>query len=368
MQNSKTIVTRRYEELCGGLEQLMNEFLTFHRRGRRVNHRFIYGALSSKPWSQEIWKNMKKAKANLLDPAALHKWSVYPDLSGCSLITWYGNKADFNEFKRLAATGGDLLNELRSLDELPHGAKLLQRYPKGGTEIKSSYMYWLRYVHDTGISCPTTKLQVDLGNWAKSSDENQGPVDQISEVLTTINGNTFPAHPFVESLRYDVFKSSAEAIRIWLNPDAQEIVQLDRWDDDLPIVLPFHIQNHVQSVSCHEQSAPEPVPEMQPRWDQIARELYVGDLLIKQFCKAAKHQELVIHAFENQGWPKRIVKPLPEIKGKVYRDRLSETVWSLNKLHHTPNVLYFEMDGTGLGIKWSIIDPTGDAPQRRRHF
>ena len=47
-----------------------------------------------------------------------------------------------------------------------------------------------------------------------------------------------------------------------------------------------------------------------PRWIAEARELWLGDRLVKRFRRSATAQEIVLAAFEEEGWPRHIDDPL----------------------------------------------------------
>lgn len=49
----------------------------------------------------------------------------------------------------------------------------------------------------------------------------------------------------------------------------------------------------------------------QPNWDGSRRQLWWRGTMIKHFRVPAANQEAVLSAFEEQGWPPRIVDPIP---------------------------------------------------------
>ena len=75
------------------------------------------------------------------------------------------------------------------------------------------------------------------------------------------------------------------------------------------------------------QAAGDSPSELRPRWNRHDRELYFGDQLVKKFSVPAKNQELVLTAFEEEGWPQHIDSPLPPTKsGAVAAVRLRDTI------------------------------------------
>jgi hypothetical protein len=94
-------------------------------------------------------------------------------------------------------------------------------------------------------------------------------------------------------------------------------------------------------------------PATKPCWDAVERELCVGHALVKRFRVPAANQELVLSAFEEEGWPKRIDDPLspaPEIDPKR---RLHSTIQCLNR-NQKCRLVHFHGDGYGRGVRWVL--------------
>ena len=47
-----------------------------------------------------------------------------------------------------------------------------------------------------------------------------------------------------------------------------------------------------------------------PRWDKKLRELWCGEVLVKRFAVPADSQEIILDAFQLEGWPGCIDDPL----------------------------------------------------------
>lgn len=103
-----------------------------------------------------------------------------------------------------------------------------------------------------------------------------------------------------------------------------------------------------------------------PSWRALERELWVGDVIVKQFRWPAPNQELVLAAFEEEGWPVRIDDPLSPHLDQDPKRRLNDTVRCLNRkqLHH---LIHFRSDGTGEGLFWSFTKPTSSLLQASAH-
>lgn len=88
-----------------------------------------------------------------------------------------------------------------------------------------------------------------------------------------------------------------------------------------------------------------------PTWDPARRLLSYAGQTVKQFMRPAGNQELVLAAFEEEGWPPRIFDPLAPHFAQDLKRRLGETIRSLNRGQANP-LIRFRGDGTGEGIQW----------------
>jgi hypothetical protein len=96
-----------------------------------------------------------------------------------------------------------------------------------------------------------------------------------------------------------------------------------------------------------------------PRWDGERRELWYGNQLVKVFRQPAGCQEIVLAAFQEDGWPPRIDDPLPPAADIDPRERLHDTVRRLNRAQRS-RLLVFQRDGTRLGVTWAAdVDVSG---------
>lgn len=105
--------------------------------------------------------------------------------------------------------------------------------------------------------------------------------------------------------------------------------------------------------SCGGGGAMEPNGKVRPRWDAERRELWLGIVLIKRFRRPAPVVELILAAFEEEGWPPHIDDPLAPRPDRREKDRLRQAVHALNR-RLTDRQLIFETDGHGLGVCWSV--------------
>ena len=100
----------------------------------------------------------------------------------------------------------------------------------------------------------------------------------------------------------------------------------------------------------HRDSSTAEAP-LVPRWDSLRRELVVEGQIIKRFRLPAANQEIVLAAFEEEGWPARIFDPLPPRDEQCPKRRLHETIKALNR-SRLARLIRFCGDGTGEGVLW----------------
>jgi hypothetical protein len=93
-----------------------------------------------------------------------------------------------------------------------------------------------------------------------------------------------------------------------------------------------------------------------PEWDKERQELRLGGVVVKQFKVPAPNQELILAAFQEEGWPPRIDDPLPPQSGQDSKRRLHDTIVTLNR-NHKHALIHFLGDGTGQGVRWELSRP-----------
>jgi hypothetical protein len=97
-----------------------------------------------------------------------------------------------------------------------------------------------------------------------------------------------------------------------------------------------------------------PAARVVPHWDADLQELRVNGLVVKQFKVPAPNQEMVLAAFQEEGWPARIDDPLPPQADQDPKRRLHDTIVSLNRTHKH-RLIRFMGDGSGEGVRWTIV-------------
>ena len=95
-----------------------------------------------------------------------------------------------------------------------------------------------------------------------------------------------------------------------------------------------------------------------PRWAEKARVLTVGGPIVKQYKRPSPNQEIILKAFEAEGWPYHINDPLPLKDEIAPKTRLHDTIRWLN-LNQECRLLRFLGDGTGRGLRWELVTVGG---------
>ena len=100
-----------------------------------------------------------------------------------------------------------------------------------------------------------------------------------------------------------------------------------------------------------------------PHWDSATRELRLGRRVVKQYRVPSSTQEVILEAFQEEGWPPHLDNPLPSILDGYPPDRLRDAIRNLNSSQKN-RLIRFRGDGNGQGILWELID--GHARNRCR--
>jgi hypothetical protein len=91
-----------------------------------------------------------------------------------------------------------------------------------------------------------------------------------------------------------------------------------------------------------------------PQWDPVRRELSLAGRIVKQFHVPAGNQEVILSAFQEEGWPDYIDDPLPGNHGIDPKTRLNDAIYRLNRKQLTC-LIRFRTNGTGSGVHWSLL-------------
>jgi hypothetical protein len=155
---------------------------------------------------------------------------------------FFGSRAGFDEFVRLADTGYNLLSDLLSVKKegkAPANALIDLEDPYDATDwdLSNGYLDWLLALHATAMVCHTSRLRDHVGFWGHSEAVNADMIEELVEMYSA-TPDPFPLHPLTVSLQLNVVSCSAEAIRIWIDPYDAEIVPVNRGIADSPIYLP----------------------------------------------------------------------------------------------------------------------------------
>jgi hypothetical protein len=103
---------------------------------------------------------------------------------------------------------------------------------------------------------------------------------------------------------------------------------------------------------------------VKPSWNPTRRELSLNGTVVKRFRVPAPNQELILSAFEEEGWPDHIDDPLPVSDDIDPPTRLHDAINRLNGCQ-TPRLLRFSGNGTGDGVRWEFRQAAGVPPNRQ---
>jgi hypothetical protein len=92
---------------------------------------------------------------------------------------------------------------------------------------------------------------------------------------------------------------------------------------------------------------------LKPFWDRARRELSVYGTVVKRYRVPAQNQQVILGAFEEEGWPERIDDPLPVSEDIDPRTRLHDAIHRLNSCQ-TNWLLRFRGNGAGTGVAWEF--------------
>ncbi|WP_145086538.1 hypothetical protein [Anatilimnocola aggregata] len=109
--------------------------------------------------------------------------------------------------------------------------------------------------------------------------------------------------------------------------------------------------NPTKPIHCRAPSPANASP-VKPTWNKDRKELAFAGQVVKLFRKPAINQELILTAFEEEGWPDFILDPLPQSGEVDRRDRLQSSIKSLNR-HQSNHLIRFRGNG-GNRIFWCV--------------
>jgi hypothetical protein len=125
---------------------------------------------------------------------------------------------------------------------------------------------------------------------------------------------------------------------------------LDRVLDASPAVWRTACGSQVESLT---HASPEAGV---PHWDRANRVLTLDGRTVKRFRRRATNQEVVLSAFQEEGWPRRIDDPLSPQAEMDPKYRVRFTIQRLNEGRRNRLIRFFA-DGTGQAICWEPCEP-----------
>ncbi|MEK6262491.1 MAG: hypothetical protein AABP62_28165 [Planctomycetota bacterium] len=195
------------------LEAILAEFERAGRCYRPLYHERLIGwsETSEVRLSDAQWQAFIDAESNNLDDGEWSEWdgphSASPGFNGTYLGRWYGDPGGMPEFFNLVESLTDVLKreDFSSVDDL--------RTPFSFR----SWIGWLSTIHSWAFRFQMPLLRCELSPWGV---EDPDPDDffELMEQMSQTGDIYWPKHPACWSLTYNVFTSSAAAIRAILRP------------------------------------------------------------------------------------------------------------------------------------------------------
>jgi len=313
--SSNQEIVRRYEALRSALGEIQEQFEHAARAFPNLFYETIVAPV--KPMSQESWDNFIAANQSE-DDLTWERWEVDSDGEDC--VRYFGNREWFEHFRRLAESGFVILQEIEwlfgTMQDTPPGCEL-------SLPSFDGYTAWCHVV-DSSASVSTPFLR-HVGRTWKLPDGQYADDNDYDRLMTESweepedGGERFPKHPFCVALHENLFRSSAEAIRVWLQ--REKIVGLiDSYDEGVISLcssdrLGHWLASNASAIcerkrerDCIKPHFEFPSPEnVAPR---TFGKLTLGGILVKVFNQPAGNQGPILERFEEHDWKKRIPSPL----------------------------------------------------------
>lgn len=195
--------------------------------------------------SDDQWQAFIEAESNKLDESEWSEWNG-PHFSShmftvpC-LDRWYGDPDGLQEFINLAESVTDVLKreDFSSVDETTLSFAF------------RSWSGWLSTLHAWAFHFQMPLLSCEMNLWG-AENASQDEFYELSEQMSQTGDLSWPLHPACWSLTYNVFTSSAAAIRAILRPETVIGVN-EPWpfSERSSLPLPPEVVDFVPPQSCH---------------------------------------------------------------------------------------------------------------------
>jgi len=197
------------------LEAILAEFERAGRIYPPLHHELLIGWSESGEvyFNEAQWQAFMDAEPSNLDESEWSEWdgphSGSPGFGGEFLGRWYGNPGGQQEFINLAAA----LTAILDREDFSSVDNLALPFAFG------SWVEWLSTIHFWASRFQLPLLSSDLGLWGVE-DSDADEFYELTEKLNKTGDVSWPPHPLKWSLTFNVFTSSAAAIRAILRPNA----------------------------------------------------------------------------------------------------------------------------------------------------
>ncbi len=316
--------------------------------------------LTDAAWAQFMAANYGKLPKEM---ASWENWERFTDRTACSRFYGLGNKDDLCKITEIVTKAGSLLEEYEKLN-VPEELDWTTPEP-------------VRFFYDCSLPTYDCMLELICREAGHCGDENLICVEEAGLKMlleeTVIDDSWGKPEEIklgkleragLELFQVDDFRIAfAKAIEAWIPEDAKYAEYACDPDEDTspqgsPDLVPSGEEIQSTSTVGPTDGLTTPVvsEELKPTWDN--RELRLGSKLIKRFRQKVGNQEIVLAAFQEEGWPHSIDDPLSPAKGRwedpIAPDkRRRDTVRGLNSKHQNENLIRFETCGET--IVWELV-------------
>ncbi len=357
----------RYEQLCSELDRLETEFQSV-ADGHSELH---IGLFKVDYWEDqqvemEGWEAFHASAAGRVSNDGWEEWEYHPNgFGGC----YFGDADLLSRFRRLAKSGVLILSEIdREVSRWPH-------IPSGYSldlPSRASHEGWIDLLFETA-NLSTAQLRFnDYRYWDLPSPKVLDDLDESELWITKSDGIRFFQHPLFRTLHMDLFRSSAEAIRIWRH--RVDVVPVDGMLDDDVICLPdlYEVTNNEPAAPPISEllSVPDPALE-KPDWNGYE---WRGrnQQVIKTYSDSAAAVTQLLTAFQQAGWQKKLSDPcgirgvMKELESQGFQPKpeaeklIAKRRRTVHELNIAQSEIFFKCQG-GFSVSWTWRDESKDA-------
>jgi hypothetical protein len=366
---------REYTALYSTLQEVRQQFEDGARLCPDLYGETIHAP--DEPLPHESWEAFIEANQEENATSAWEQWEAVPDGSYC--VHYYGDEKWFERYRRLAESG---LLILQGIQQLTENFASLPEARRFALPAFGGWTAWTSLINTTAV-ISTPFLYVEGRTWNRPEGYLGDDDELIYKCWETQpeSGVSFPKHPFCIAIHHDLFRSSAEAIREWLEPDGVPTVGDCYGESPIALYSPEAMRDHIVAVQPGGANEPTPIPSLLADLAQVKYPTYeaptsgkvnlghygklsVGKTVVKEYKQPAESKGLILTKFEEAQWNRRIPNPfLGPGQGRFEKQMACQ---NLRRQLHELNaslalkLLKFKPVNRGTEIEWRPLAPWSD--------